>query len=95
LENVARRRVGVVGDLMTHSSTWRSTPNAARGDGDAAHLRGRDIDDATVMALRQWLHRKLQATRYATGCRNRNALEITWRARRAGFDLKTPPGSPA
>ena len=84
---------GVVGDLMTHSldlALWLNGPLREVMAMQHTFAAGRDIDDATLVLARfaNGSIGSFEATRYATGCRNRNAFEIHGERGALGFDLE-------
>lgn len=84
---------GVVGDLMTHSldlALWLNGPLREVVAMQHTFAAGRDIDDATLVMARfaNGSLGSFEATRYATGCRNRNAFEIHGERGALGFDLE-------
>lgn len=84
---------GVVGDLMTHSldlALWLNGPLREVMAMQHTFAAGRDIDDATLVMARfaNGSIGSFEATRYATGCRNRNAFEIHGERGALGFDLE-------
>jgi len=84
---------GVVGDLMTHSldlALWLNGPPREVMAMQHTFAAGRDIDDATL-AMARFANGSIgtfEATRYATGCRNRNAFEIHGELGALKFDLE-------
>ncbi|MCC7237150.1 MAG: Gfo/Idh/MocA family oxidoreductase [Bryobacterales bacterium] len=84
---------GAVGDLMTHSldlALWLNGPLREVMAMQHTFAQGRDIDDATLVMARfaNGSVGSLEATRYAVGCRNRNAFEIHGDRGMLGFDLE-------
>ncbi|HZO52230.1 MAG TPA: Gfo/Idh/MocA family oxidoreductase [Bryobacteraceae bacterium] len=84
---------GVVGDLMTHSldlALWLNGPLREVMAMQHTFAAGRDIDDATLVMARfaNGSIGSFEATRYATGYRNRNAFEIHGEHGALGFDLE-------
>ncbi len=84
---------GVLGDLMSHSldlALYLNGPIASVQALQRTFAPGREIDDATLV-LAQFANGSIgtfEATRYATGCKNRNALEIHGEFGAARFDLE-------
>lgn len=84
---------GVVGDLMTHSldlALWLNGPLRDVMAMQHTFAAGRDIDDVTLVMARfaNGSVGSFEATRYATGCRNRNTFEIHGDRGALGFDLE-------
>ncbi|MEZ5353048.1 MAG: Gfo/Idh/MocA family oxidoreductase [Bryobacteraceae bacterium] len=84
---------GVLGDLMSHSldlALFLNGPIATVQALQRTFSRGREIDDATLVLARfaNGSVGTFEATRYATGCRNRNAIEIHGENGAARFDLE-------
>lgn len=84
---------GVLGDLLSHVVDLALYLNGNITEVNAlteTFAAGRDVDDATL-ALARFANGSvgsLEATRYAVGCRNRNAFQIHGERGMLGFDLE-------
>jgi predicted dehydrogenase len=84
---------GVLGDLLSHlidTALYLNGPIDAVSAMMRTFAPGRDVDDATL-ALARFSNGSVgsfEATRYAVGCRNRNAFEIHGSKGMARFDLE-------
>ncbi len=84
---------GVLGDLLSHVVDLALYLNGAIQEVNAltrTWAAGRDVDDATL-ALARFANGSLgtlEATRYAVGCRNRNAFQIHGARGMLAFDLE-------
>jgi len=84
---------GVLGDLLSHlidTALFLNGPIAEVAGMMHTFAPGRDVDDATVLLARfaNGSVGSFEATRYAVGCKNRNALEIHGSKGMARFDLE-------
>jgi predicted dehydrogenase len=84
---------GVLGDLLSHlidTALYLNGPIAEVSAMMHTFAPGRDVDDATLL-LARFANSSIgsfEATRYAVGCRNRNAFEIHGSKGMARFDLE-------
>jgi predicted dehydrogenase len=84
---------GVLGDLLSHlvdTALYLNGPITEVSALMHTFAPGRDVDDATL-ALARFANGSLgsfEATRYAVGCKNRNAFEIHGSKGMARFDLE-------
>ncbi len=84
---------GVLGDLLSHlidTALYLNGPIAEVSAMMHTFAPGRDVDDA-ALALARFSNGSLgsfEATRYAVGCKNRNAFEIHGSKGMARFDLE-------
>jgi myo-inositol 2-dehydrogenase/D-chiro-inositol 1-dehydrogenase len=84
---------GVLGDLASHlvdTALWLNGPVSAVSAMLHTFAPGRDVDDAALF-LARFANGSLgsfEATRFATGCRNRNAFEIHGERGMLRFDLE-------
>lgn len=84
---------GVLGDLLSHlvdTALYLNGPIAEVSALMHTFAPGRDVDDATL-AMARFENGSLgsfEATRYAVGCKNRNAFEIHGSKGMARFDLE-------
>jgi predicted dehydrogenase len=72
---------GVLGDLLSHlidTALWLNGPIREVAAMQHTFAPGRDVDDATLLLARfeNSSVGTFEATRYAVGCRNRNAFQI-------------------
>jgi predicted dehydrogenase len=84
---------GVLGDLLSHlvdTALYLNGPIAEVAAMMHTFAPGRDVDDATLLLARfaNGSIGSFEATRYAVGCRNRNAFEIHGSKGMARFDLE-------
>jgi predicted dehydrogenase len=84
---------GVLGDLLSHLIDTALYLNGPIDEVSAmmhTFSPGRDVDDATLLLARfaNGSIGSFEATRYAVGCRNRNAFEIHGSKGMARFDLE-------
>ena len=84
---------GVLGDLLSHlidTALYLNGPIAEVSGMMHTFAPGRDVDDATLMLARfaNGSVGSFEATRYAVGCKNRNAFEIHGSKGMARFDLE-------
>ncbi len=84
---------GVLGDLLSHlvdTALYLNGPIAEVSAMMHTFAPGRDVDDATLLLARfaNGSIGSFEATRYAVGCRNRNAFEIHGSKGMARFDLE-------
>jgi predicted dehydrogenase len=84
---------GVLGDLLSHlidTALYLNGPIAEVSAMMHTFAPGRDVDDATLLLARfaNGSVGSFEATRYAVGCRNRNAFEIHGSKGMARFDLE-------
>jgi predicted dehydrogenase len=84
---------GVLGDLLSHlidTALYLNGPIAEVSAMMHTFAPGRDVDDATLLLARfaNGSIGSFEATRYAVGCRNRNAFEIHGSRGMARFDLE-------
>src|SRR5438552_6430866 len=84
---------GVLGDLLSHlidTALYLNGPITEVAGMMHTFARGREVDDATL-ALARFANGSVgsfEATRYAVGCKNRNAFEIHGSKGMARFDLE-------
>jgi predicted dehydrogenase len=84
---------GVLGDLLSHlvdTAFYLNGPIVGVSSLMHTFALGRDVDDATL-ALARFANGSIgsfEATRYAVGCKNRNAFEIHGSKGMARFDLE-------
>jgi predicted dehydrogenase len=84
---------GVLGDLLSHlidTALYLNGPITEVAGMMHTFAPGRDVDDATL-AMARFANGSIgtfEATRYAVGCRNRNAFEIHGAKGMARFDLE-------
>jgi predicted dehydrogenase len=83
----------VLGDLLSHlidTAVYLNGPIAEVSAMMHTFAPGRDVDDATLLLARfaNGSIGSFEATRYAVGCRNRNAFEIHGSKGMARFDLE-------
>jgi predicted dehydrogenase len=84
---------GVLGDLLSHlidTALYLNGPIVEVSAMMHTFAPGRDVDDATLLLARfaNGSIGSFEATRYAVGCRNRNAYEIHGSKGMARFDLE-------
>lgn len=84
---------GALGDLASHlvdTALWLNGPIVAVSALLQTFAAGRDVDDAALFQARfaNGSIGTFEATRYATGCRNRNAFEIHGESGMLRFDLE-------
>jgi predicted dehydrogenase len=84
---------GVLGDLASHlvdTALWLNGPVSAVSAMLHTFSPGREVDDAALFLARfeNGSIGTFEATRYATGCRNRNAFEVHGERGMLRFDLE-------